>query len=246
MSPTADLPAALDALLAQMEDQARQRGLPWVTLSYAQSLDGSIAARRGAPLALSGPATLEITHRLRARHETILVGIGTLLADDPRLNVRLAPGDDPQPVVLDSRLRFPLEARLLRGRKPPWIMTSQKASPEREAALVQAGVRVFRAATERIKPGEVLQLLAGEGVCSLMVEGGAQVITAFLQARLVDALVITVSPLLVGGVKAVEGLLSNDETASGPEGFPRLEKSGVLRLGDDLLVWGRPRWFAEG
>jgi 3,4-dihydroxy 2-butanone 4-phosphate synthase/GTP cyclohydrolase II len=96
-----------------MEDYYAKTGLPWVTLAYAQSLDGSIAAQRGAPLGLSGAASLEVTHRLRAQHHAILVGIGTLLADDPRLSVRLVPGDDPQPVVEHHRLRTPLDARLL-------------------------------------------------------------------------------------------------------------------------------------
>ena len=109
-------------------------GNPWVTLAYAQSIDGSIAAWRGKPLAISNTASMEITHHLRARHQAILIGIGTLLADDPQLNVRLVPGDDPQPVVLDNHLRFPTGARLRGGSKQPWIMASSEASPRREDA----------------------------------------------------------------------------------------------------------------
>jgi 3,4-dihydroxy 2-butanone 4-phosphate synthase/GTP cyclohydrolase II len=118
----------------------RQRtGRPFVTLSYAQSLDGSIAARPGRPLALSGSKSMALTHGLRATHEGILVGIGTLLADDPRLNVRLVEGKDPQPIVVDSRLRFPPYANLLRNGRIPWIATSAEADPERQAALEKIG-----------------------------------------------------------------------------------------------------------
>ena len=132
MTPPVDLPVALEPLLTGINQHFQEQGRSWVTLSYAQSLDGSIAARRGSPLVLSGSATLEITHHLRSRHAAILVGIGTLLADDPQLTVRLVPGEDPQPVVLDSQLRFPLDARLLQTTKSPWIMASRNAPADRE------------------------------------------------------------------------------------------------------------------
>ena len=84
---------------------------PRVTLTYAQSLDGSITARSGAPLSLSGAESLHYTHQLRAAHDAILVGIGTVLSDDPRLDVRLVTGPSPRPIVLDSELRCPVTAR---------------------------------------------------------------------------------------------------------------------------------------
>ena len=144
MHQTIEFPSELDSLLSSLQVRLQQRSRPLVTLSYAQSLDGSIAARRSATMALSGAKTIKITHSLRAKHSAILVGIGTLIADDPQLNVRLVTGSDPQPVVLDSQLRFPLEARLLRGQKSPWIFTNNNAQPQREAILTKAGVRVFR------------------------------------------------------------------------------------------------------
>ena len=232
-----DLPIEIESLLTGMEVNAPERRRPWVTLSYAQSLDGSIAARRSAPLAISGPATLRITHSLRARHSAILVGIGTLLADDPQLNLRLVPGSDPQPVVLDRKLRFPIDARLLRGQKSPWIFTTRNAQPERETALTKSGARVFRLATEMGSLGDVLSVLNREGIHSVMVEGGAGVITSFLQAQLVDLIVLTISSRLVGGVRGIESLLADNG--------PRLDKFGVQRLDDDLLVWGCPHWTKE-
>ena len=92
---------------------------PSVTLTYAQSLDGSITTQRGKPTAISGKESLLLTHQLRATHDAILVGIGTILADNPRLNVRLAVGPHPQPVILDSQLRFPLDAKLLQNKCSP-------------------------------------------------------------------------------------------------------------------------------
>ncbi|MCK4899238.1 MAG: RibD family protein, partial [Anaerolineales bacterium] len=103
----------IDELLADAKADSQSAERPLVTLSYAQSLDGSIAVRRGSPLSLSSPEAMTLTHRLRAAHETILVGIGTVLADNPRLTVRLVEGRNPQPIILDSHLRLFLDANLL-------------------------------------------------------------------------------------------------------------------------------------
>ena len=237
MPQTIDFPKELDSLLSSTEVRSQERSRPWVTLSYAQSLDGSIATQRSAPLALSGAATLRITHSLRAMHSVILVGIGTLLSDDPQLNVRLVTGSDPQPVVLDRQLRFPMEARLLRGQKSPWIFTNYNALPEREAILTKAGGRVFRSDNERHSIGNILSILGREGMSSVMVEGGASVITSFLQAQLVDLIVLTIASRLVGGVRGIKNLLADNG--------PHLDKFGVQRFDDDLLVWGCPRWTIE-
>src|SRR5512143_3712545 len=101
---------------------------PRITLAYAQSLDGSIAARSGGPLALSGTESMHYTHQLRAAHDAILVGIGTVLGDDPRLNVRLTGGPSPRPIVLDSSLRSPLTARCLEANRRPIVATIDRAS----------------------------------------------------------------------------------------------------------------------
>jgi len=236
MTRDIDLPKELEVALVRMNTSSGERNRPWVTLSYAQSLDGSIAAQRGTPLTLSGSATLKITHHLRAKHTAILIGIGTLLADDPQLSVRLVPGKNPQPVILDSHLRFPLTARLLQGREP-WIITTAAAPTEREAALVQAGARIFRTNADQIFIIETLTILARESIDSIMVEGGAEVISSFFQSQLVDLIVLTISPRFVGGLHAIENRL--------PHNGPLLDDFAVKRFQNDLLVWGHPHWGNE-
>ncbi|HVS64425.1 MAG TPA: GTP cyclohydrolase II [Thermoanaerobaculia bacterium] len=220
-------------------EAVRRPDLPFVTLSYAQSVDGSIAARKGEPLALSGPESLALTHELRAAHEAILVGIGTVLADDPLLTVRLVEARDPQPVVLDSRLRFPLGARMLE-RSRPWIAAAEDADPERQERLERAGARVLRLPTTaqgRLSLEHLLRALGELGIGSLMVEGGSRVITSFLAERRVDHLVLTVAPTLVGGLAAV-GAFQDGERPP----LPRLRNPRYQRLGDDLIVRAEPEW----
>ncbi len=187
---------------------------PRVTVSYAQSLDGCLAAAVGAPLALSGPEALRFTHQLRATHAAILVGIGTVLADDPQLTVRLVDGAHPQPVVLDSQLRLPLAARLLKHpTHRPLIVTGPQASEPRRRALEEAGAHVVRApldANGRIQLKTALGLLRSLGLESLMVEGGARVITAFLAEKLVDRVAITIAPRFVGGLRAYDAPVGLD------------------------------------
>jgi riboflavin biosynthesis pyrimidine reductase len=137
-------------------------------------------------------------------------------------------------VVLDRKLRFPLDASLLRNQKSPWIFTTRNAQTEREATLTKAGARIFRSDTEMGSIGEILSVLGQAGILSVMVEGGAGVITSFLQAQLVDLVVLTIASRLIGGVRGVESLLADDG--------PRLDKFGVQRFDQDLLVWGCPSW----
>jgi GTP cyclohydrolase II len=217
----------------------RRPGRPCVTLSYAQSLDGSIADRPGRPLALSGSQAMAMTHGLRALHQAILVGIGTVLADNPRLNVRLVSGPDPQPVVVDSRLRFPPYANLLKNRRSPWIATHEDAEAERQQALEAAGARVLRLPGSNgwVDLAALLEHLGAIGINSLMVEGGAQIITSFLTSRLVDQVVLTIAPLLVGGLRVVDHLELGSRRR-----FLRLKNVSYQQLGDDLVLRGEPDW----
>lgn len=217
---------------------------PFVTLSYAQSLDGSITAGRGQQTAISGAEALRLTHQLRARHDAILVGIGTVLVDDPQLTVRLIAGSNPQPIILDSRLRFPLTARLLKHpTHQPWIMTTETADPQRQQALEMAGAQLFRLPADRkgrVDLPALLQFLAQQGMINLMVEGGAAVIASFLTQHLVDRLVLTIAPRLMGGVPAIQ----NSGRLNG-RALPQLRHPYYQALGEDLVLVGDVVWGKE-
>jgi 3,4-dihydroxy 2-butanone 4-phosphate synthase/GTP cyclohydrolase II len=215
-------------------DNARyksHREKPFVTLTYAQSLDGALAGGDGSRLILSGRQSMEMTHKLRANHQAILVGIGTVLADDPQLTVRLVAGTNPQPVVLDSLLRIPLESYLI-AKHPlkAWIMCSKAAPVEREKALVERGHKVYRLGNSGAKLDleEACSVLTDNGVETLMVEGGMEIINKFLEANLVDRVVITISPRYTGGRKLDSGMRI----------LPDLIDVSNLQLGDDIVVEG--------
>lgn len=202
-----------------------------VTLSYAQSLDGSLTTRRGESTAISGRDSLQLTHALRAAHTAILVGSGTVLADNPRLTVRLVPGRNPRPIVLDSRLRISPEAAIFANQ--PWIATTEAASEERRRLLEAAGARVLRFPSDArgwVPFASLLERLGEMGVPNLMVEGGARVIAGLLACGLADDLVLTIAPVFVGGLSAVETLL--------PQPFPRLAAPQTLQIGEDVVVFG--------
>jgi 3,4-dihydroxy 2-butanone 4-phosphate synthase/GTP cyclohydrolase II len=229
-----------EGLRELLELPASRDGRPFVTLTYAQSLDGSIAARRGEQTIISGPDAGRLTHRMRAHHDAILVGIGTVIADDPQLTVRLVRGPNPQPVVVDSRLRFPTWAKLLRGERRPWIATTEAADLRRQAALEAAGARVFRLPADAdglVSLPALLEHLHHLHIRSLMVEGGATVISHFLAAHLADRLVLTIAPMLLGGLNAVSEL----GQMNGRE-MPRLARPRYQSLGKDVVLFGDLNW----
>ncbi len=191
----------LDRWLAETGSVPNDR--PLVTLSYAQTLDGSISLRRDQPLAVSGEQSQILAHKLRAKHDAILVGIRTVLADDPQLNVRLADGENPQVVILDSNLRLPLSSKLLKAKKKPWIFCTSSVPSENSVTLGKAGARIEKQAgvSGQVDLHKMLRRLKDLGIRGLMVEGGGQVIAAFLGNSLVDRLMLTISPRMIDGYK---------------------------------------------
>jgi 3,4-dihydroxy 2-butanone 4-phosphate synthase/GTP cyclohydrolase II len=238
--------AGIEGLLKRAADHRQHTSLPFITLSYAQSVDGCIAASSGKPLALSGRQSLTLTHEIRAAHDAILVGIGAVLADDPQLTVRLVKGKDPQPVVVDSKLRLPLKCHLLQNCfAPPWIATTDAADIERQKILEAAGARVLRLpanAKGQVDLPSLLKRLGELGIHRVMVEGGASIITSFLSERLVDHLVLTVAPMVVGGLPAVSRLGDDMVFGGDSKYFPRLRNLRHQLVGDDMVFWGDPEW----
>ncbi len=211
---------------------------PHVTLSSAQSWDGSITTDPGKSVALSSDTGMQMTHQLRSLHDGILVGIGTVLADDPRLTVRKWTGKDPQPIVLDSHLRMPPSSHLCQnGEHCCWVLTTEEAATNRNdcEAIVVSGDE-----HGHVNLHEAMNVLGERGIRSLMVEGGASVITAFLRAGLADAVVLTVAPVFIGGYNAISGLDEPGMTA-----FPHIAPLHSQQLGDELIVWGRLHYHDE-
>ena len=182
-------------------------GLPHVALKLALSLDGRIATRSGASKWVTGPEARAKVQELRARHDAVAVGIGTALADDPRLTVRdtslLPGGRHPVRVVFDSRLRVPLNSRLVQTSRDiaTWILAGNDAPEPAEQALVDAGcavVRVPNSAEGRVDVGAALRVLASQGIVSLLVEGGAELAGSLLATRLADELHAFIAPILLG------------------------------------------------
>lgn len=227
-----------DILLQDLQVSPPPPSRPQITLAYAQSLDGSIATKRRQAIALSSEPSLCLTHQLRTIHDAILVGIGTVIADNPRLTVRLASGPDPQPIVLDTTLRFPPTANLALHPRPPWIATGPHPDGTKRSVLEDIGVEILAqplAADGGISLPELAATLHRRGIRRLMVEGGQGILSAFLRERLVDRLVVTISPHLVGGLPALREI-------GDAKSFPRLASLQHSQVGPDLLVWGQPIW----
>ncbi len=181
-------------------------GLPRVLLKSMVSLDGRTAAEGGESRGLGGAAEQRLAHRLRAGHDAVIVGIGTVLADDPELTVRLARGRNPLRVVLDSRLRIPPASRLVAtAGEAPLVVATVSEDAGRTGALTRAGARIwlFEPGPDgRVPPGALLRRLAGEGALEVLVEGGATAASSFLREGLVDRVALGIAPLLLGGLKA--------------------------------------------
>lgn len=212
-------------------------GRPFVTLKLAATLDGRLATRSGDSRWVTGPAARAWVHRLRDRVDAVLVGRGTALADDPRLTARLPGGGgrDPLRVVLDTRRTLPPGLKLFRQRSAARTVVAH-AAPRGPDLGPRVDLLRCRRGPGGLDLADLLARLAARGVTHLLVEGGGAVAGAFLSAGLVDRLTLFLAPAVLG-----------DGVGWGPRRAParmaealRLEGLAVERLGDDLLLTGRP------
>lgn len=211
---------------------------PRVTVKLASSLDGRIALASGESRWITGEAARAEGHRLRASHDSILVGVGTALQDDPALTVRLPDYRGPQPlrVVLDTRLRLPKDSTLVQTahQVPVLVLCSPVGDQDRRRALESAGVQVVETATSEVglDPLGVLDALAAAGVGSVMIEGGGRVVGSFLAADAVDRIVWFRAPILIGedGAASV-GALGLEALRHAPT----FARTSTRAIGPDLM-----------
>ncbi len=211
-------------------------GRPHVTLKLAVSADGKVGLPGRKPVPITGEEARARVFQMRAQSDAIMVGIGTVLSDNPQLTCRL-PGMEarsPVRVVLDARLRTPLSTAVIATVRetPTWLFASRKASPIAEEILQQKGVKVFRVddTEDRLDLEEVLKVLAGEGISRVMVEGGPTVAASLVAADLVDSAALIYSEKLIGedGIDPLEGMSFDALHA-------HLHATGSERLGADTL-----------
>lgn len=214
---------------------------PYVILNAAMTLDGKIATQTGSSN-ISGKEDLERVHELRKECDAIMVGIGTVMADDPRLTVHKIdanPEDNPVRVVVDSKCRTPIDARITNGDAHTVIACANEykdefKSSEKFEAFKQKGVKVFFSGDKRVDLSALMSYLHEEGIEKLMLEGGATLNFSMIKAGLIDEIRICIAPMVVGG--------ANAKTFFDGEGFDlmddavKLELIDSYSLGKDLIL----------
>ena len=220
--------------------QVRKR-MPFVTLKAGMTLDGRIATRSGRSKWITSPRARAAARALRGRHDAVLVGVNTVLADDPQLRGSgAAGGRSPARVVLDARLRTPRGARLLRdGGGETIIFTHASASEARRRALERAGAIVIQTPGRngRLRLKGVLGELARRGIRSVLVEGGSEVLGSALDEKIGDGVVFFVAGTILGGRGALPAFGGRGPARLGEAA--RVEDMVVRRVGPDLMVRGR-------
>jgi len=221
-----------------------ESGRPWVIAKAACSLDGKIATAGGQSQWLTGEPARAFAHRLRHQVDAILVGIETVLNDDPQLTTRLPRrGKDPIRIVLDSTLRIPLASRVLHleSPAPTWVACTAAAPAQKIRALKELGaeVLVFRGQSRnsrRVPLSDLMRLLGQQQVQSLLVEGGAETLGSFFQQRLVNQFFFFFAPKFLGGRRA-PGVLGGEGIVH-LQDAPQARELVIRRLGTDLLIKG--------
>ncbi|PKN53346.1 MAG: riboflavin biosynthesis protein RibD [Deltaproteobacteria bacterium HGW-Deltaproteobacteria-13] len=217
-----------------------ETGLPFITIKYAQTLDGRIATATGHSQWISSEASLKFVHKLRAEHDAILVGRGTVMKDDPELTVRLARGRNPLRVIVDSGLTISQKAKLFQNisSAPTLIATIKTPADPRFQILADSGAEIVTIDADEnggVDLKKLFKKLAERKISSVLIEGGAQIITSVLKNNLANRLVTVIAPKIIGsGIEAVGDLnIRNLESAK------KLSIQKVLRRGDDIIVDSR-------
>ncbi|GEM_PF-1416705 len=209
---------------------------PYITVKFAQTLDGKIAAPDGSSKWISAPRSRKFAHALRAKNDAVIVGIETVLNDDPSLTVRLAKGKNPARVIIDSRLRVPESARVVKKTDlaKTMIITTPAAPVGKIKYFENAGIEIIvlpAAKNGHIDLNAIIRILYKRGMRKILVEGGSRVIASFLKARLADKVIAVISPKIMGkGVESVGDMgIKSIKNAFG------LRVKNIRRLGKDII-----------
>ncbi len=248
--------AGIEVLLNVKEEESRRlnevfnkyitTGLPFVTVKTANTIDGKVATEAGSSRWITGEEARGFVHQLRHQNQSILVGINTVIKDDPQLTTRLPQGGrNPIRIIVDSQLRIPLDAQVVvDGQAPTWIYTTHEADFTKKEELERKGVHVFPVSHgPRVHIPSLLVHLGRQQVTSVLVEGGSQINGSFLNSRCIDKLITFIAPKIVGGSQA--------PTSFGGEGIQKMEEAIELasvqlkQIGQDILIVGYPKWGDE-
>ena len=177
--------------------------LPFVTLKYAQTLNGKIATKTGDSKWISSFPSRRLAHLLRSTHQAVLVGVNTIITDDPQLTVRLVKGKNPHRIVVDSLLRSPLKAKVFKTRRgtKTILATTSRADSKKIKQFEKKGVEILIVKTDKAHQVDLKDLLFKLGkknINSVLVEGGAKITTSFLKEKLADRMIIVIAPLIMG------------------------------------------------
>jgi diaminohydroxyphosphoribosylaminopyrimidine deaminase/5-amino-6-(5-phosphoribosylamino)uracil reductase len=240
----------IDTRVGVLEDECRDLNetfftfmttkIPFVTLKYAQTIDGRIASATGHSQWISSKASRRFAHALRAEHDAVLVGVDTVIEDDPELTVRLARGQNPVRIIVDSTLRIPGDAKVLKDQKKAQtlIAVTTQSSPQKRSSLNERGTETLvidEDGAGRVDLRKLLLALGERGLSSVLVEGGANIITSFVKEKLPDRIVIITAPKILGrGIEAIDdlGIQRVDDSI-------RLIVKSVRRKEDDIIVDAR-------
>ncbi len=217
-----------------------ETGLPFVTVKYAQTFDGRIATANGQSQWISSKAAQKFAHQLRAQHDAILVGAQTVIKDDPELTVRHVRGRNPLRIVVDYGLRIPAQAKILQSQSDAktLIATSKTAEDPHFQRIADSGIEIITIDADsqgKVDLKILFKILAARGISSLLVEGGAQIITSVLQKDLACRLVAIIAPKIIGrGIEAIGELQINDLKYAKQLSFQKIK-----RLGPDIVIDSR-------
>jgi diaminohydroxyphosphoribosylaminopyrimidine deaminase/5-amino-6-(5-phosphoribosylamino)uracil reductase len=242
--------AKIDVLVGLFEKEAKQlnedwakyitTGLPFITVKTAMTLDGKIASRTGKSKWITAEVSRENVHRLRHEHDAVMVGAGTIIADNSSLTTRgIEAGKNPLRIVIDANLDIPLTAAVVTdGVAKTWIFTNQDTSTEKAQALKGLGIEVHSIQANRLI--DVFKLLGEREITSVLVEGGSELIGSLFDQKLIDKYITFIAPKLIGGRDAI--------TSIGGMGLAEISEAVILtemkfdKVGEDICISGYPKW----